>query len=52
MISCEVFRSNHASFEDQLAALGFKGNKPALPPLTTESVTSIIYLVDEEPTVH
>lgn len=52
MISCQVYRPDHVSFEDQLATLGFKGNKPALSPLATESVTSIIYLVDEEPTVH
>ena len=41
-----------SAIEDSFAVLDFKGNKPAVPPLTTEQVTSVIYLVDEEPVRH
>jgi hypothetical protein len=48
MNNCQVFHPEHARV-DQMSILDFSGNKPALPPLTTEAVTSIIYLVDDEP---
>ncbi|HTG80841.1 MAG TPA: hypothetical protein VL949_02795 [Geobacteraceae bacterium] len=44
-----VYRFENA-VEDHSSFQNFQGNKPALPPLTTESVESIIYVVDEEPT--
>ncbi len=46
-----VYRSENA-LEDHFFFMDFQGNKPALPPLTSESVESIFYVVDEEPTKH
>lgn len=35
---------------EELLALDFTGNKPALPPLTTEEVASLVYVEeDDEP---
>jgi hypothetical protein len=51
MKNCHVFNPKHARGEDQVT-LEFSGNKPALPPLTTEAVASVIYLEeDDEPKV-
>ena len=47
MNNCHVLDPEHARAEGQLSTLDFSGNKPALPPLTTEDVASIIYLVEE-----
>ena len=47
MNNFHVFHPKHPRGEDQ-EILNFWGNKPALPPLTTEAVTSVFYLVDEE----
>ena len=49
MNNCHVLDPVQARGVDHLGTLDFSGNKPALPPLTTEAVTSIIYLVDDEP---
>jgi hypothetical protein len=46
-----VYRSENA-IEDHFSFHDFKGNKPALPPLTTESVATIIYVIDEETAKH
>lgn len=43
-----VYRSENA-VEDYLSCQDFRGNKPALPPLTCESVASVIFMEDEEP---
>lgn len=51
MINCHVFHPEHAPLED-LAALDFSGNKPALPPLTTEDVPSVIYVWEESDVVN
>lgn len=48
MSNCQVYHPVHAQGENQMSTLDFSGNKPALPPLTTEAVTSIIYLVDDD----
>lgn len=48
MNNCHVFHPERVLGGDQVSTLDFKGNKPAVPPLTTESVESIIYLIDEE----
>lgn len=48
MNKCHVFHPEHARGEEQVSP-NFWGNKPALPPLTTESVTSVVYLVDDDP---
>ena len=48
MNNCHVFHPKDPRGE-HLEILNFWGNRPALPPLTTEAVTSIIYLVDDEP---
>jgi len=48
MINCQVFRPEQARGEDQVST-NFWGNKPAVPPLTTESVVSVVYLVEDEP---
>lgn len=47
MINCHVFHLERARGEDHMTAFEFSGNKPSLPPLTTESVASLIYLVEE-----
>jgi hypothetical protein len=51
MNNCHVFRPEYARGEDQVSVLEFSGNKPALPPLTTEAVATVIYLVDDEPKI-
>lgn len=43
-----VFQPAHAQAEEWIPH-EFWGNKPALPPLTTEAVESIIYIEDEQP---
>ena len=43
MNNCHVF---HHRVEDQVGTFNFSGNRPSLPPLTTEAVATIIYLVD------
>jgi len=48
MNNCHVFHPEQTRNEERLAPLDFSGNQPALPPLTTEAVDSIFYLVDEE----
>jgi hypothetical protein len=48
MNTCTVFQPQHAGSGDQVGIFDFSGNKPALPPLTTEAVATVIYLVDEE----
>jgi hypothetical protein len=48
MNTCQVLDPKQARGVDHVGTLDFSGNKPALPPLTTEAVTSIIYLVDDE----
>jgi hypothetical protein len=45
MNTCHVFTRG-----EELITLDFSGNKPALPPLTTEAVATIIYLVDDHAT--
>jgi hypothetical protein len=47
MNNCHVYHPERTQ-ADQVAILDFSGNKPAVPPLTTEAVTTIIYEVDEE----
>jgi hypothetical protein len=47
MNSCHAFHPEHAQGKDQLDALDFTGNQPALPPLTTEAVETIVYLMDD-----
>lgn len=47
MINCQVFHPETARGEEQVS-LNFWGNKPAVPPLTTETVVSVVYLVDDE----
>ena len=49
MNTCQVLDPKHAQGVDYVGTMDFSGNKPALPPLTTEAVTSIIYMVDDEP---
>jgi hypothetical protein len=48
MNNCLVFQPKQLRGEEPLGTLEFSGNKPALPPLTTEPVTSVIYLVDDD----
>jgi len=48
MNKCQVFDPKHVRREYQVSALEFAGNRPAVPPLTTEMVTPVIYLVDED----
>jgi len=48
MNTCHVFHPEHAGGKDQVGTLDFTGNTPALPPLTTEAVATIIYLLDED----
>jgi hypothetical protein len=45
MNNCHVFHPEHARGEE---TLDFTGNKPALPPLTTEAVATIFYLIDDD----
>ncbi|HJV36366.1 hypothetical protein [Geomonas sp.] len=42
-----VFHLAHAQVEEWIPH-EFWGNKPALPPLTTETVESVVYEMDEE----
>jgi len=51
MNNCHVFHPEHTRGVDQVSVLDFTGNKPALPPLTTEEVASIIYQMDDEPAI-
>jgi hypothetical protein len=48
MNNCHVIQPKNHRDEEAASTMEFKGNKPAVPPLTTESVASVIYLVDEE----
>jgi hypothetical protein len=47
MNKCHVFSPQQPRGEDQ-ENLNFWGNKPALPPLTTEAVVSVFYQMDDE----
>jgi len=47
MINCQVFHPERVRGEEQVS-LNFWGNKPAVPPLTTEAVVSVVYLVEED----
>ena len=47
MNNCHIFNPEHAG-EDQLSTMDFSGNKPSLPPLTTEAVATIYYLMDDD----
>lgn len=47
MNNCHIFYPEHAG-EDLLGTMDFSGNKPAVPPLTTEAVTTIFYLMDDD----
>ncbi len=50
METCRVFDPEYARSTGETSSQEFWGNKPAVPPLTTETVTPIIYLVgDDEP---
>ncbi|MBJ6724579.1 hypothetical protein [Geomesophilobacter sediminis] len=49
MNNCQVFHPARPHHEDPVPPLDFTGNQPALPPLTTESVVSVVYLIDDEP---
>jgi hypothetical protein len=48
MNNCRLLQPKHLRGEEQLGTLDFSGNKPAVPPLTTEPVASVIYLVEED----
>jgi hypothetical protein len=48
MNNCHVFHPEHPGGGDLVTPLDFSGNQPALPPLTTEEVESIVYEMDEE----
>jgi len=47
MNNCHVFHPEHPG-GDQVTPLDFSGNKPSVPPLTTEAVDSIVYEMDED----
>ena len=47
MNNCRIFYPEHAG-EDLLSTMDFSGNKPAVPPLTTEAVATIYYLMDDD----
>lgn len=47
MRNCHVFHRDKTRSEDQVPNWDFSGNRPAVPPLMTETVASVVYLVDE-----
>jgi hypothetical protein len=49
MNKCRVLHLDSTRGEDRMRSWDFTGNRPYLPPLMTEAVASIVYLVDEEP---
>ena len=51
MNNCHVFHPEQSRGEE-LVTLDFSGNRPALPPLTTEAVASVIYEMDEDVPSH
>jgi hypothetical protein len=49
MNRCHVLHPEQAQGDYQVTPLEFWGNKPAVPPLTTETIASVVYLVDDAP---
>jgi hypothetical protein len=46
MRNCRVFHPERTRVED-VPLWEFAGNKPAVPPLMTEAVASVVYVVDD-----
>ncbi|HJV36367.1 hypothetical protein [Geomonas sp.] len=47
MNNFRVIHPDRIIFEE-LLAFDFSGNKPALPPLTTEEVAALVYVEEED----
>jgi len=47
MNKCHVYHPEHSG-EDKVTPLDFSGNKPSVPPLTTEEVASIVYEMEDD----